>query len=541
MWNREAKQLLKRFEEAKQERYNFQNHWRDIARVISPSDAEFNENPTSRTNKHYEEIRDSVGIKSNELLTSGFFSLLTSPTQPWFQLKTTDRELNENRDVALWISQVTKIMLYEIQRPQTGFTSAMQEFYSEYGQYGNATLFVTEKKNLSSLLFYTIPLMQSYFIENDEGFIDTLIRYYARTAYQLFDRFGMNGLPENVVKALNADDLSTKFEILHFIMPNKFANASGLRSSNMPFVSIYLEKGSQKIINVSGYHEQPFMSTRFYKSSHEVYGRGPGSVALADLNMLQAMSDTTIRGAQKIVDPAIQMPDQGFITPPRLGSGMVNYYRSGSADRITPVMTGGQPMLGIELINRIDNKVREAFFVDQLQLNIGPQMTATEVLQRTEEKQRLMGPVIGRASTELLSPMIIRCFALLMRAGKFPPMPEVLIQAGPNFQIVFTSPIFKAQEQIQANNIMRTQQIMLPFLGADPTAMDIYNLDAMSRDIGEIFNLNPEYFRSEEEVAAMRQQRTEAAMQANQAQQLKDTGIGVNNLASAGRTLGEMN
>ena len=37
-------------------------------------------------------------------------------------------------------------------------------------------------------------------------------------------------------------------------------------------------------------------------------------------------------------------------------------------------------------------------------------MTATEVLQRNEEKMRILGPVMGRIQSELLEPMINRVF-----------------------------------------------------------------------------------------------------------------------------------
>jgi hypothetical protein len=37
-------------------------------------------------------------------------------------------------------------------------------------------------------------------------------------------------------------------------------------------------------------------------------------------------------------------------------------------------------------------------------------MTATEVIQRNEEKMRLLGPVLGRLQSELLKPLIDRVF-----------------------------------------------------------------------------------------------------------------------------------
>ena len=58
--------------------------------------------------------------------------------------------------------------------------------------------------------------------------------------------------------------------------------------------------------------------------------------------------------------------------------------------------------------------IRDAFYVNQLMMQSGTQMTATEVLQRTEEKMRLLGPVLGRLQSELLQPLITRAFNILL-------------------------------------------------------------------------------------------------------------------------------
>lgn len=535
----DVKKLIRQFDTAKTERANFTNHWQEIAEVISPAAAVFSDCTPTQGSKTNRRIYDTTGTHANELLSSGFFSLMTSPTVPWFTLLTSDRQLNEMRDVQMWLSDVSRIMAHEIQRPQTGFTTAMHEFYLEYGAYGNGTMFITEKADMSSLLFMALPLSECYYVENDEGFVDTLIRRYHRTAFQLVEHFGEANVSEAVIKALSSQQVDQRFEILHFIMPNFMARMRGLYNIDMPYISIYLEKEKGHVLNISGFTEQPFMAARFYKMPQEIYGRGPGSSALPDLNMLQEMSKTVLRGAQKMVDPPLMMPDDGFLNPPNTAPGRVNYYRTGSNDRIEPLLTGGRPDIGLDMIQLIQTRVREIFFVDQLQLNIGPQMTATEVLQRTEEKQRLMGPVIGRASTELLSPLLIRCFGLLARAGRLPEAPAVFLDNAARLKILYTSPIYKAQEQVAANNIMRMQQVLLPFAGFDPTIMDTLHPQRTAEVVSEMFNIDPRIKRTEEEIMQVQEQRQAAAQAAQNSEQLKNTGIGLNNLASAGETLSD--
>ena len=118
--------------------------------------------------------------------------------------------------------------------------------------------------------------------------------------------------------------------------------------------------------------------------------------ALADIKMLNKMSEVTIRAAQKQVDPPLLVPDDGFMLPVRTIPGGLNFYRSGTRDRIEPLNIGANNPLGLNMEEQRRQAIRAAFYVDQLILEPGPQMTATEVVQRTEEKMRLLGPLTGR-------------------------------------------------------------------------------------------------------------------------------------------------
>ena len=52
--------------------------------------------------------------------------------------------------------------------------------------------------------------------------------------------------------------------------------------------------------------------------------------ALPDVKMLNEMSKTTIKAAQKQVDPPLLVPDDGFILPVRTVPGGLNFYRAGT-------------------------------------------------------------------------------------------------------------------------------------------------------------------------------------------------------------------
>ena len=89
----------------------------------------------------------------------------------------------------------------------------------------------------------------------------------------------------------------------------------------MPYSSIYYHKDDNHIISISGYNEFPYVVPRWLKSSSEIYGRSPSMTALPDVKMLNKMSETTIKAAQKMVDPPLLVPDDSFILPVRTQPG----------------------------------------------------------------------------------------------------------------------------------------------------------------------------------------------------------------------------
>ena len=107
-------------------------------------------------------------------------------------------------------------------------------------------------------------------------------------------------------------------------------------------------------------------------------------------------------------------------------------------------------------------------------LGQGPQMTATEVVQRTEEKMRLLGPVLGRLQAELLQPLINRVYNILARRRAFAPAPEFM--ANGSIDIEYVSPLAKAQRQGDIQSAMRLLEMMQPMVQLDPSILD--NVDA---------------------------------------------------------------
>jgi hypothetical protein len=177
---------------------------------------------------------------------------------------------------------------------------------------------------------------------------------------------------------------------------------------------------------------------------------------------------------------------------------------------------GANNPLGLNMEEQRRMAIRQAFYVDQLLLAQGSAMTATEVLQRNEEKMRLLGPVLGRLQSELLQPLISRSFALLLRAGLLPPAPEEL--QGQDIDIEYVSPLAKAQKLTDLQSMLRGFEVMMQVAEIAPV-MDYLDSDKLVQYLVEVTGIPARVIRSDEEVARIRRQAQQAQQQQAQMQQ----------------------
>jgi hypothetical protein len=131
-------------------------------------------------------------------------------------------------------------------------------------------------------------------------------------------------------------------------------------------------------------------------------------------------------------------------------------------------------------------------------------MTATEVLQRNEEKMRMLAPVLGRLQGEMLQPLITRCFNIMLRLNMFPPAPEPL--QGQIIDIEYTSPLARSQRSGDINASVRMIEMLAPLAQLAPV-FDYVDVDKFVKHTQEVLGVPAKIMRSDQEVAQLREQR----------------------------------
>jgi hypothetical protein len=525
-----TKALLKRFDKLKTQRANWESHWQEVADYMMPRKADVTKTK-SKGDKRTELIFDSSPLQAVELLAASLHGMLTNPSTPWFSLRFKEQDMEFEDEAKEWLESATESMYVAFNR--SNFQQEIFELYHDLITFGTAAMLI-EEDDEDLLKFSTRHINEIYVAENDKGRIDTVFRKFKLSARAAIQKFG--DAVSDVVQTANRKDPYEELEIIHVVYPRSDFDPKKQDKQNMPYASVYIEAGNANELSVSGFKEFPYVVPRYLKASHEIYGRSPAMTALPDVKMLNEMSKTTIKSAQKQVDPPLLVPDDGFILPVRTVPGGLNFYRSGTRDRIEPLNIGANNPLGLNMEEQRRNSIRNTFYVNQLMMQQGPQMTATEVVQRNEEKMRLLGPVLGRLQSELLKPLIDRAFNILLRKNIFTPAPEFL--AGKDIEIEYVSPLAKAQKSTELQAIMRGIEIMGSLANVAPV-FDYINFDKLVNHLMDIVGVPQKILKPMSQVNAERQAKEQQQEQMQQMQQLQQVAQAGGQIAPLAKALPE--
>lgn len=506
--------LVKRKGKLKAQRGTWETHWQDLSNFVLPNAADFN-TERSKGGKRTTHVYDSTGIHANEMLAAGLHGMLTNPASNWFSLRIKDDQdgVSDSREAKEWLEQTSNVILAELAAPSVAFPSHIHEYYLALSSIGTACMFVGEPSTREGISFRAISIDEIFIAENADGIVDTVFRSFKMTVRQIVQKWGEESLSPRIARMYEKKDYDKEVDLLHCVYPREETTKGKKAATMLPVASVYIDEKEKHVIAEGGFDEMPYMVSRWSKAVGEVFGRSPAMTALPDIKMLQEIMKTTIKAAQKVVDPPLLVPDDGVLGPVRTIPGGLNYYRASSGARIEPLLTGGNIPISFDMMQDLRERIRMMFFLDQLQFQGAPRMTATEVVERTERTLRLLGPTLGRLQSEFLGPMIDRIFGVLSRAGRLPEVPESISEQ--ELKIEYVSPLARAQRQTETQGIMRTLEFVGPIAGMDPQAAQVIKGADTVRHIAELNGVPPMLLKSDEELMAeaKAQQEAQAAQQ----------------------------
>jgi hypothetical protein len=497
--------LIRRFNELKQLRSPWELLWQEVRKYVLPRYQDFTGKNENSGKKQGPEVFDSTAPLALEHFAAALDSMLTPRSQLWHGLKATHPAFNELPEVKAWFEAVVNILFQQRYCASANFASQQQETYLSLGAFGTAVLLIEEAKG-GNFCYRHIPLAQTYLAENAEGNIDTLFRVFSLTARQAAAQWDIKLLPE-IIRRCSFEQPERVFTFLHCVLPQQ-----EIRPGSQAYASVYLALEEKAIISQGMYRTFPYIVSRYITMPGEIYGRSPAMTVLADIKMLNEMEKTQLQAIHQQVAPPLLVPDDGIFRSVILAPGAINYggIDAGGTPLIQALHTGSRPDINETKMEQKRRVIQEAFLVTLFQILVdNPQMTATEVLQRAQEKGALVAPIIGRQQAESLGPLIERELDILAEQQILPPLPPVLLEANAKFDIMYDSPVNRLQKAYQAQGILHMLQALSPFIEIDPTVLDMFDVHEIALQMAEIYGVPSSMLRSKEDIAYQKNLRRE--------------------------------
>lgn len=477
-----AKALIEREAALRGRRSEEEALWQLLARYCVPRKAQFTEK-TSSGNLRDRQILDSTAPRAVEQFAAFLHTSLNNPTHTWFDLITEDALDGSKKYVPdstkRYIAEVKKAMMLAMTTGSARIYGALHELYLDLAVFGTGVLFVEPDPNLrGGLRIFNYFLGDVVVDEGDHGQIDFAIRKFCMTGRRARQRWPGAEVGKSIddERADSGNYGAKEFPFLHACFPStdedlvKLIPADRKPRRPWPYYSVWINVQDQVTVAAGGYRNFPFMVPRWYKSGQRsVYGRSQAMTVLGDILMVNRMAETVLRGAEKLVDPPLVIPDGGIVSPVRLHAGGLTYAEPGFEIKALIPPGASRIEMGDALIEKRREDIREGFFVPLFVTPQSPVMTATQTLQIADERNKVTSPMVIRLQEELFDNLLRTVFEILDSQSALPPAPEEL--AAP-LRPRYLSPIAASVKQVEALAMMRVFESLAPWAQVDDGVFD---------------------------------------------------------------------
>jgi hypothetical protein len=527
-----AEQLVSRHNALKSDRGTWDVLWQQIADYVMPRKSQVNTKKTEGIEGFTDDIYDMTVIRANMTLAAGQLNYVTPATDRWFAFEPPEEMKEQGGDAAArWYQLCTEIAFRELAR--SNFYLEIHELFLDRGGFGTSIIFAEEGKRVT-LKFENWEVGTYSIAEDDEGVVDTVFREFELTCRQAVQKFGIENVGETIQKCYEErkpTSLDKKFTFIHAIFPraDDQRKPGKVDGPNKPVASVYVSLADKVCVRNSGYDEAPAAVSRFLKWGKSPYGYSPSIEALPTVRQVNFIEKQMDALAELAAFPRILIPD-GLEGDVDLRSGGVTVFDPNNVNAVPKEWaTQGRYDIGLQRVAAKQKQIEEAFHVTLFKMfaEREKQMTAREVIERVQEKLVQFSPTFARMTTELLNPLLERVFGILFRAGKFPDPPEevfVVTAEGvslPLPQVAYTSKIALAIKALENQSFLQFVEIVAPLVQVDPAVMDAIDTDKAMKGLARNLSLPVGWMRSDEDIAAIRQQRAEAQQAQASAEQAK--------------------
>jgi len=523
---KESERIRKKGKNLKDERDSkWLPKWKDQRDFLSPADGQFEGDQQNDGKRRDQRLNNQRPVRSAQISAAGMSTGMASQARPWFTLEAPDGVV-KNFAVQRWLYNVQEAIRQVLNKSNV-YNILPQLFHSEV-VYGTGCIAALPDE-ADVVRFYHYPIGTFALATSARGQVDTFYREYTMTPRQMVQQFGMDSLNANTKLAAERGE-QRNICVKHLIEPNPDADMERVDNKSMAWLSTYWEEGDPTmVLRQGGFKNFPIMAPRWDVNGTNVYGTGPGDVALGKSRELQLLESDKLRLVQQYGRPSVAGPISMRGQHANLAPGGIVWMPDnlvGTAFRPTyEPNPNALPNIRAE-INECEQAIAQAFYEDLFMLISQSEgtMTAYEVAQRKEEKMLMLGPVVERNNDELFDPMIDQVFSIIYEQSLprwmgllpgqplIPPPPEEL--NGTPLRVEYISILAQAQKAVAVASIERSLQFTGMLVGAGVAdAFDKIDTDEAQAMYYTAIGAPPTILRDAEQVAALRQARAAAQQQ----------------------------
>lgn len=523
----DARQRVRALEER---RKPWDDHLREVADYVLPDKGRFSgrDETGQEGAKRMGRIIDSTATRACQIMAAGLMGGLTSPARPWFRLGLQDKELREWGPVRDWLDTAERALYAAFAR--SNFYQSVHGLYVELGGFGSACMFC-EADEERAVRFRTLTFGEYAWSCDHQGRVDTVAVRRRLTARQLAARFGEERLSEPTRRMLHTRREHDPVEVVHLIEPRADAargEEPGITALRKPFASLIFEEPPQGggadheagggLLHEGGYDAFPCLCPRWDVSGGEEYGRGPGQTVLPDVKMLQEMAKGRLQAVHLGLRPPMRVPSK-FAKRLNLVPGGQNYVNPQQAEGLAPLYESRISIAEVTaVIEDVRRQIKEGFFNDLFLMISGMErsgVTATEIMEKQAEKLLMLGPIVERLQSELLDPLVTRCFGLLELSGLLPPAPPELMgyaASGGRLRTEYVSMLSQAQKLSGSQSILQLIEVAGRMASANKEVLDKIDFEQALDELSLVTGVPAGVVRSDDDVARLRQEREMKAL-----------------------------
>lgn len=390
-----------------------------------------------------DKVFDGTCPDAVDCLSASLLSELTPAWHRWFDLTIgADLYGDEAKEASKTLEHIANVLQAHFDK--SAFIVELHQCFLDLVTVGTACLLFEEDAigANAAFRFSAVPLSQLYVEEGAHGRLDTTFRAHQMSLNDIQERFKGASLDKKTLERLK--DKDARISVIEAVVPNAKSGYD---------YTVFTNEGPDtfNVFKTGHFTTNPFITFRWQKAAGEVYGRSPVMKALPDIKTANKVVELVLKNATIAVTGIWQAEDDGVLNPAniRLIPGAIIPKAVGSKG-LVPLQAAGNFDVSQLVLTDLRSRIRHAMLVDKLGEIKDPKMTATEVMERSNEMLHILGATYSRLQNELLRPVIMRGLMILRRRGE---IPEIMLD-GRLADVSYTSPLARQQSQSEAGQAL---------------------------------------------------------------------------------------